>query len=85
MIARIPKTTMIHELMLCGADMRKRMPKPIVATGEDKELLGKRKKTYEEARIKNPNRWSKDIRNWDHIDTVYLNPADVQSTLSAAA
>ena len=54
-------------------------------TGEDKEILEKRKKTYEEARMKNPNRWSKDIRNWDHIDTVYLNPADVQPVLSEAA
>jgi len=54
-------------------------------TGEDKEILEKRKKTYEEARMKNPNRWSRGIRNWDHIDTVYLNPADVQPVLSEAA
>ena len=53
--------------------------------GEDKEILEKRKRTYKEARMKNPNRWSKNIRNWDHIDTVYLNPADVQPTLSASA
>jgi len=54
-------------------------------TGEDKEILEKRKKTYEEARIKNPNRWSKGIRNWDYIDTVCLNPANVQQALSEAA
>jgi putative transposase len=54
-------------------------------TGEDKEILEKRKKTYKEARMKNPNRWSRGIRNWDHIDTVYLNPADVQPVLSEAA
>ena len=54
-------------------------------TGEDKVILEKRKKTYEAARLKNPNRWSKDIRNWDHIDTVYLNPADVQPAQSEAA
>ncbi len=54
-------------------------------TGEDKEILEKRKKTYEEARRKNPHRWTRGIRNWDHIDTVYLNPADVQPVLSEAA
>lgn len=54
-------------------------------TGEDKEVLEKRKRTYEEAQMRNPNRWSKNIRNWDHIDTVYLNPADVQQELSKAA
>ena len=53
--------------------------------GEDKDILEKRKKTYEEARRRNPNRWSKGIRNWDHIETVYLNPADVQPALSEAA
>lgn len=54
-------------------------------TGEDKEILEKRKRTYEEARSRNPHRWSRGIRNWDHIDTVYLNPADVQPALSEAA
>jgi len=54
-------------------------------TGEDKEILEKRKKTYEEARRRNPHRWSREIRNWDHIDTVYLNPADVQPVLNEAA
>jgi transposase InsO family protein len=54
-------------------------------TGEDKEILEKRKRTYEEAHMKNPNRWSRGIRNWDHIDTVYLNHAGVQSVLSEAA
>ena len=54
-------------------------------TGEDKEILEKRKRTYEEARRRNPHRWSGNIRNWDHVDTVYLNPADVQKALSDAA
>ena len=54
-------------------------------TGEDKDILEKRKRTYEEAQMRNPNRWSKNIRNWDHIDTVYLNPADIQKELSEAA
>ena len=54
-------------------------------TGEDKDILEKRKRTYEEAQRRNPNRWSKNIRNWDHIDMVYLNPADVQQELNEAA
>ena len=54
-------------------------------TGEDKEILKKRKRTYEEARRRNPHRWSRNIRNWDHVNTVYLNPADVQAPLSEAA
>jgi putative transposase len=53
-------------------------------TGEDKEVLEKRKKTYEEARMKNPDRWSRGIRNWNHIDTVYLNPADGHPVLCEA-
>jgi len=54
-------------------------------TGEDKEILEKRKRTYEAARRRNPHRWSKGIRNWDHIDTVYLNPADMHKEISKAA
>jgi transposase InsO family protein len=54
-------------------------------TGKDKEILEKRKRTYEEARKKNPHRWSRGIRNWDHIDTVCLNPAEVQPSLREAA
>lgn len=41
--------------------------------GEDKLILLKRKKVYEEAKQKNPNRWSKSIRNWDFIEEVFLN------------
>jgi hypothetical protein len=33
-----------------------------------------RKAVYQSARTKNPERWSGDIRNWNHIDEVYLNP-----------
>ena len=41
--------------------------------GQDKEILMKRKKVYEEAKQKNPNRWSGATRNWDYIDEVFLN------------
>ena len=54
-------------------------------TGEDKEILKKREETYEEARRKNPHRWTRGIRNWDHIDTVYLNPSKVQPVAMSEA
>ena len=42
--------------------------------GEDIELLAHRRKVYEAARKRNPNRWSGSTRNWDHISEVWLNP-----------
>lgn len=42
--------------------------------GVDKELLVKRRAVYEEAKRKNPNRWSDNTRNWKWIDKVWLNP-----------
>ncbi|HEY8269356.1 MAG TPA: IS3 family transposase [Pseudobdellovibrionaceae bacterium] len=41
--------------------------------GRDIEILENRKKVYREAKIKNPNRWSKEIRNWNRVEKVYLN------------
>ena len=41
--------------------------------GNDKAILHQRKQVYELARQKNPNRWSKQTRNWDRVDEVYLN------------
>jgi len=41
---------------------------------EDTDILAKRKQVYLDAKRKNPNRWSGDIRNWDTIKKVYLNP-----------
>lgn len=41
--------------------------------GKDGEILSERKKVYEEARLKNPNRWTKGIRNWKKIEEVFLN------------
>jgi len=40
----------------------------------DAEILAKRKQVYLAAKCKNPNRWSGDVRNWDPIKKVYLNP-----------
>ena len=39
----------------------------------DNEILENRKKVYEEAKLKNPNRWSRKTRNWNKIEKVYLN------------
>ena len=42
--------------------------------GQADELLTKRKAVYEQARAKNPTRWSGDTRNWKLAGSVYLNP-----------
>ena len=42
--------------------------------GREQNLLKNRKKVYQKARSRNPNRWSKEIRNWDSVDLVWLNP-----------
>jgi len=41
--------------------------------GRDKEILRRRKIVYETAKLKNPNRWSRETRNWNNIAKVYLN------------
>ena len=43
-------------------------------SGKDKEILKARELVYEKARKKQPLKWSKDIRNWDMINEVQLNP-----------
>jgi len=42
--------------------------------GCSEEILAKRKEVYEEARNKNPARWSRQTRNWDSVESVVLNP-----------
>jgi len=42
--------------------------------GEDGEILAKRKQVYQWAKMKNPIRWTGDIRNWEPVKEVYLNP-----------
>ena len=42
--------------------------------GEDNGILAKRKQVYQQAKLKHPERWSGDVRNWDQIGEVYLNP-----------
>ncbi len=41
--------------------------------GRDLAILAKRKQVYEKARSKNPNRWSRQTRNWEAVDSVWLN------------
>lgn len=41
--------------------------------GKDIEVLENRKNVYRTAKMKNPNRWSKEIRNWNRVQKVYLN------------
>ena len=43
-------------------------------TGEERKILENRKQVYKQAKLNNPTRWSGDIRNWDQINHVYLNP-----------
>jgi len=43
-------------------------------SGEDIEILAKRKQVYQKAKLQNPERWSSEIRNWERIEEVRLNP-----------
>jgi transposase InsO family protein len=42
-------------------------------TGEAEQILMKRKEVYEEAKRRNPSRWSGTTRNWEPIGEVRLN------------
>jgi len=42
--------------------------------GKDGDVLEARKQVYSRAKEKHPERWSSDIRNWDQVKEVYLNP-----------
>jgi putative transposase len=50
-------------------------------TGEDFEILAKRKQVYKQAKSQNPERWSGEVRNWDRIEEVRLNPEKAKSDL----
>ena len=50
-------------------------------TGKDIEILANRKLVYNKAKSSNPSRWSGDIKNWDHIEEVYLNPEKKKSEI----
>ena len=42
--------------------------------GRDREILAQRRRVYEKARKRHPERWTGDIRNWEPIGAVALNP-----------
>jgi len=42
--------------------------------GREEHILANRRKVYEKARRRNPDRWSKNIRNWNPVHQVWLNP-----------
>ncbi len=50
-------------------------------TGEDVEILAKRKRVYEQAKLEKPERWSGEIRNWKPVAKVYLNPEKQELSL----
>ncbi len=45
----------------------------------DQALLNARSQVYENARQANPLRWSKQVRNWQYVESVHLNPDKPQS------
>lgn len=50
--------------------------------GCDQALLDQRIKLYEQARQLNPQRWSKNTREWAYVDAVHLNPDKRDSACS---
>ncbi len=44
--------------------------------GEDVDILAERKRVYEAAKERHPDRWSKETRNWSPVATVSLNPTN---------
>jgi transposase InsO family protein len=50
---------------------------------QDAEILSKRAEVYELARRRNPNRWSRQARNWSPAPAVRLGPVRTPSTKEA--
>jgi hypothetical protein len=46
--------------------------------GQVAAILERREHVYEEARNRNPQRWSQGIRNWKLEDQVWLNPERIR-------
>lgn len=51
-------------------------------SGAAKAILAKRRKVYEAAQQRRPERWRSNIRRWDSPDVVYLNPEDPLNTVT---
>lgn len=52
--------------------------------GRERAVLANRVRVYEQARRKNPNRWSRGTRNWSPAPAVFLNPKREQETIASA-
>jgi transposase InsO family protein len=48
--------------------------------GREQHILANRRKVYEKARRRNPNRWSQNVRNWQPVHLVWLNPEKKEDT-----
>jgi putative transposase len=48
--------------------------------GGEEHILANRRKVYEKAKSRNSNRWSKNIRNWNPVHQVWLNPEKKNET-----
>lgn len=42
--------------------------------GDDLAILARRKRVYEQARARHPERWARSTRNWSPVERVVLNP-----------
>lgn len=51
-------------------------------SGRDLEILKRRQRIYEKARARHPERWSGNIRNWQPIKEVVLNPDQMQMLMT---
>ena len=53
--------------------------------GQEKAILDKRRRLYQRARQRHPERWSGKIRNWTPVGEVHLNPDPNRTRLQKAA
>ena len=42
--------------------------------GDERQVLAQRKHVYAQARARHPERWRGNTRNWERVETVFLNP-----------
>ncbi|KAA8976807.1 transposase [Halospina sp. K52047b] len=45
--------------------------------GQEVAILEQRARLYEQAKARNPERWSQNTRNWEPVGAVWLNPEPV--------
>ena len=54
-------------------------------SGEAENVVRQRKQVYEDAKARNPQRWSGETRNWKLPTAVYLNPEKEEDNLKQAS